>query len=318
MHQSDARNGMRVVFGRPGPHAEKSLGVIEKCNPSTAKVKLLEERGTNRDYPVGTIFTVHYSLMEPEPVSGNKHDVKIARRERHAADTTEIVVGITTFRYHHADGNPLWRVIRKSGPESYVCRVENEKIVIDGEEYDSDWAGTEKAFLATDILRSIGMDKLFDGMRNEHDDYFKSLKPGQTVHYHNGFGNYVRCTVVVKDGANVLKPFALVGAWRSHDLPRRLQDGSLSYAHYPKMIADGETFTPNYSNIYETGKVEKQPDPRNMPVIDLTVPDMTPEAAATAELWQKVRKIHELTSATAQINGANDPKAILLEVAKVI
>jgi hypothetical protein len=55
--------GMKVYFGRK--HGEKTLGEVVKVNPKKAKVKQLEDRGSIRDYPIGTMWTVPFSLMEP-------------------------------------------------------------------------------------------------------------------------------------------------------------------------------------------------------------------------------------------------------------
>lgn len=65
MQRSDCHVGQRVIFGRPGPRAEKTLGEIVKLNPKKAKVKILEDRGQNSQ--AGQIWGVPYSLMAPAP-----------------------------------------------------------------------------------------------------------------------------------------------------------------------------------------------------------------------------------------------------------
>lgn len=59
------RIGDKVLFGRT--NGEKTLGEIVKVNPKKLKVRQLESRGTMRDYPVGTIWTVHPSLCTQLP-----------------------------------------------------------------------------------------------------------------------------------------------------------------------------------------------------------------------------------------------------------
>lgn len=60
------------------------------------------------------------------------------------------------------------------------------------------------------------------------DAWWDSLEPGTILHYHNGFGEYVRCEVVVQawnsvsahhDAAPCLQPIALVGNWDKFHAP---------------------------------------------------------------------------------------------------
>ncbi len=60
MEHSNAKIGQQVLFGRV--HGEKTLGVIVKVNPTKLKVKQMEVRGSFRDYPIGTVWTVPASL----------------------------------------------------------------------------------------------------------------------------------------------------------------------------------------------------------------------------------------------------------------
>ena len=108
-------------------------GKIEKANPARAKVRLLEERGTFKTYPVGTVFTVPYELMEPAPENGEKETVKIT------GGRPEIVPGETTFRSPYADGNPLWLVKSQRGRDTWLCEVQNEPFTHNGKTYASDY-----------------------------------------------------------------------------------------------------------------------------------------------------------------------------------
>jgi len=60
MLRDQARVGMRVYFGRP--NGQKTLGEILRVNPSKAKVRVLEQRGT---HSISAEWSVPYSLMTP-------------------------------------------------------------------------------------------------------------------------------------------------------------------------------------------------------------------------------------------------------------
>lgn len=99
MLNTEAKIGMKVMFGRGGYNAERTLGEIIKLNDKSAKVKLLESRGTNRQYPVGTVFGVAYSLMEPAD-DGNPGNSPLAHD---VADTVKVWGKI--IRIHQITGN---------------------------------------------------------------------------------------------------------------------------------------------------------------------------------------------------------------------
>lgn len=63
MRIEDCKIYMKVYFGRT--HGEKTLGEIIKINPTKVKVRQLESRGTSKDHPIGTIWTVATSLLTP-------------------------------------------------------------------------------------------------------------------------------------------------------------------------------------------------------------------------------------------------------------
>lgn len=61
MLKDQLRPGMQVTFGRP--NGEKTMAVVEKLNPSKAKLRTLEGRGHREQ--IGQIWHVPYSLIYP-------------------------------------------------------------------------------------------------------------------------------------------------------------------------------------------------------------------------------------------------------------
>jgi len=102
--------------------------------------------------------------------------------------------------------------------------------------------------------------------REEAAAYEKLLKDNKVLHYHNGFGQFVRCEVVVADhdegtikkGDRCLKEVALVGSWRDYDLR--------ADSFHMRSIRDGRLMKPHIGNIYEGSKHLQQghSDPRSL------------------------------------------------------
>ena len=69
--------------------------------------------------------------------------------------TKKIIPGKTKFRYVYADDQPLWIVVEKRGRGTWLCEIVNEREEINGEWYDSDFAGHQQAFLTEDIIQRI-------------------------------------------------------------------------------------------------------------------------------------------------------------------
>lgn len=63
MKKEDCQVGMVVKFGRY--NGEQTLAKIKKINPKKCKLEQLEPRGVKKTYPVGTIWSVPYSMMSP-------------------------------------------------------------------------------------------------------------------------------------------------------------------------------------------------------------------------------------------------------------
>lgn len=198
-------------------------------------------------------------------------------------ENTTITPGVTTFPYHHADSNPLWRVVKKRGGDTWECVVTDDS---------PDYAGTRKVFGGEEIRRAVASAAMWDDMANDHVSWWQSRKIGETVHYDNGFGQYVRGRIVwevteqAPEGHNVMVPEALVGNWRSHDLPHYNAAGYLVESYHVRQIRDGKTMQPNYSNMVEARGVRpgKGEDPRGREAIDLTPPAITDEQTEAGRL----------------------------------
>ena len=98
---------------------------------------------------------------------------------------------------------------------------------------------------------------------------FYEANLGKMVHYHDGFGQFIRCEVVrasedvdgfhdIKKGELCLKETALVGKWRSYDL--------VSDSIHMEGCREGRLMRPNLSNVYEFSKdlQKREADPRGM------------------------------------------------------
>ena len=209
--------------------------------------------------------------MKPAKTTGSAYKVSVGDR----------------FRSVIADAYALWEVKKARGRGAWECEVVEEK-VFGGEE----------------ILRAVAFEQMFDRMASDNDRFYANLRPGQVVHYDNGFECYVRCKVVPVNGCNVLRPVALVGKWRQHDLWTRYRNGSVRMGYYPDKIEKGETMTPNVFSIYEHTK--RGADPTALPAVDYAPPELSPEEAARAEDWRAVEAVQVLLNQTDK-----DPKALL-------
>lgn len=174
------------------------------------------------------------------------------------------------FRSAYADANALWEVKKSRGRDVYECVIVNEPFVFEGKSIDGDYAGVKKVFSGADIRHAVVIAEHFRSVMSDHEAFYATLQVGQIIHYHDGFGQFVRCEVVelteptlvgfdeIPVGTKVLKQLALVGAWRSYDLK--------SEGYHAKQIREGKLMMPNASNLYENPKAAfTDPDPRQMP-----------------------------------------------------
>lgn len=168
-----------------------------------------------------------------------------------------------------------------------------------------------------------------------NDVFYGSLVPGQIVHYHNSFGQFVRCEVVAADRIDsvrgneptlhgvALKPIALVGhvkrgkespwknevggtdGWFEHDLYSRDAGGEVHFGYHARQVFEGKLMQPHASNMYEYADFHDRLgiDPTKMPPIDLTPPPMTAEQEEIAPLARAASEIHHMTEGASLLDA---------------
>jgi hypothetical protein len=152
------------------------------------------------------------------------------------------------------------------------------------------------------------MSKLFGtDADSDHGRWWAARKLGEIVHYSNGFGEFVRGEIVDYKGEKMMRPIALVGNWKAHDLPRIGSDGNLHEGHHVTTIRKGEPYRPNFSNMFEAGRVQGAKDPRGEPAIDLTPPKPNAEQV-------ELKRLNDIRDKViAALNGDGLFKAVELQ-----
>lgn len=204
----------------------------------------------------------------------------------------------TTFHSAYADASPKWKVVKARGKSTWDCVVTQD---------DPDYAGAKKVFGTEEIQGAIGVSSLFTNIKVASDQWWAAQKIGDIIHYHNGFGQFVRGVVVKgptpkgrRSGENVMKPTALVGNWKSYDLPSRSPTGEVIYPYHASKVVnnhlESSLFQPHASNIYECPDYSQGgTNPFTLPPIDLSPPGNNP----TSERLERLRnKAIELLSST--------------------
>jgi hypothetical protein len=225
--------------------------------------------------------------------------------------TTTVSKG-TKFRATYADGNPEWVVTAKAGRDAWKCKVTD----------DADWGGVVKLFSTEEIRRSLAWVNMFEESRSKTKGFYADAALGSTVHYHNSFGAYVRCEVVMgvtthSKGKPVkcLKPVALVGNWKSFDLPRRNPDGSTYLGYHAGCIEKGSCFEPDAACVWESPTYHRDPhhsnDPTKMLALDLSVPNMTPAESGRARLESLRASVKAALEADDPAEALKAAKALL-------
>lgn len=140
-----------------------------------------------------------------------------------------------------------------------------------GDAYQT-YGSTIRGYRLKDAKAQVEADRKWKALQEAHEkesQKFYEANLGKMVHYHDGFGQFIRCEIVrapedvegfhnIKKGDLCMKETALVGKWRSYDLR---SDG-----FHMEGCRDGRLFRPNLSNVYEFSKdlQKREADPRGM------------------------------------------------------
>ena len=138
----------------------------------------------------------------------------------------------TTFAAPLMDGRPTWTVL-----EVLMGRV---VLATTGPDWP-DAPNHEAAFKIEVVQASIAHDERIDASRAANDMWWAQQTVGSVRHYHNGFGEYVRCVV---DGDRNLQPVALVGNWTAHQdfYISRIEDGSGAWRQHVSCVFEAPGF----------------------------------------------------------------------------
>lgn len=189
------------------------------------------------------------------------------------------------FRHVIGDANVLFELVERDR-NVWRARAVNEPITYGGRTIDSDHAGTVMEFPTSTVVQALRRAAAFERLMNDQDAFWDQVNVGDVLHYVNGSGQFVRGTVVTgEDGNKALKPEALVGTWKAYDLPRRDQFGDIHYGYQAAKIREGKAWTPNPSCIFEAGTKDQSVNPTDLPTLDLTLPEPTPE-----DQWRYARE----------------------------
>jgi hypothetical protein len=156
-----------------------------------------------------------------------------------------MVLSGQTFSAGYADGMFTWTVGKKLSGGYWECTMQSE-----------DWGTVVQAFHEQFISATRAQE--FQRINQDCDmmRWVDALQLGAIVHYHNGFGEFVRCEVVAAEfdperdvwKERGLRQLALVGNWQQPLVTRR-EDGSVHYPYAVKRL--GKIFRPHVSNIWE-------------------------------------------------------------------
>lgn len=236
---------------------------------------------------------------------GEKLDDYIRRTD---ALLKEVSEKHTVLNFPMADGAALYAVVSES------------PLVVRHVPHGDAWhaaAATIRGLTMRDVEAQRRRDAAFRSMQDGNEAFYASLKAGQIVHYSHGFGEYVRCEVVEKDGANHLRQVALVGSWREYDLPRRRRDGTVHLGIHAEAVLGGKLMRPHSSNVFECpGHPRRpgQPDPSSLPPLDLSVPPPDPEQERLAALWRRVDEARRALDGTAD----DDPQKLIDRAVRIL
>jgi hypothetical protein len=228
---------------------------------------------------------------------------------------TDIVPGKTTFRYTHGDSNALWVVQTRRGNGVWQCVISED---------DADYAGDTRVFTTEEISNAVSVVDFWESLKNETVDFWKNRTAGEVFHYANSSNQFVRSEVVVDPGKGyVLRPLALVGKWRTNELPRWWDSGHFTDgAYWVQKVRKGETFQPNESALWEVQKTRRSDDgldPTSLPPVDISIPAPTSVQREAADMLAVIAEVQALLEIPRESSDfAETYRCRLAEVAALI
>lgn len=192
------------------------------------------------------------------------------------------------------DANLEWVVKEYVAEDVWRCEVSPS---------ETDYRGQSKTFTEAEIRAPLLMSQYFKEVDQQNRGYIESLEPGEVVHHHDGFGQYVRCVVIdeLNDEPLVLRPLGIVGDWRPFNLPGYTDSGAIRQGSFcVQRVIKKEPFKPNMQTIYESpGFVPpngpaRDLDPRDLPTISLEMPEPTAEQLEASKLLDVVQSLQDM------------------------
>jgi hypothetical protein len=197
-----------------------------------------------------------------------------------------------------ADGQAIYKIV-KAGPRITIEVVD----VADG--YMVPAWGRRTTITARQAMAFLAQRDAWTALGQRHENWWAKQQIGATVHYHNGFGEYVRGVVVEDGGEKKMRPTALVGNWKhQRDIYTRSPDGTVTPGYHAKQIQEGTPFQPNEGNMVESPTFKLVgADPRTMTPISLEVPPMTIDQENLA----KIATLHGNVLAALKHDHSSEP-----------
>lgn len=158
-----------------------------------------------------------------------------------------------TFAADYCDGRYQWTVDEV---------IDGRVVLASSDDATRDWGIDQKAWTVKDVETSRELEAKYRNVTQDSDDFWDRQELGTTLHYHNGFGEYVRGIVKSVDGVKLLDPIAMVGDWTHH----------WEYT-WAKLVKGDGAWHPHASFIYESGATAAKhgaDDPRTMEPLDFT------------------------------------------------
>lgn len=189
-------------------------------------------------------ITTDYSLSRKEWARSEKEQLEAAAAKARAKAGGDLVG--ETLQWQRADGYAVYMIT--SERPLRLAHVD----ICDG--YSVERA-LIKGLTLGDVRAMVERERAWKAAARATNDIYDNLLPGETVHYHHGFGQFVRCEVVeaqedidegylsLEKGEICLKEVALVGNWREYDLQHD--------SYHVRGVREGRLFKPNGSNLYE-------------------------------------------------------------------